>query len=126
VWGAVDLISSKLGATKAGSVLGLEVDSTLSSTLKTCTSLAMPVALVTGSAQGIGRGIALRLADDGFDLAINDLKTKLSELHDLAKEITSKGRQVAIVPGNVDIEEDVQTLVNETVKSLGSLDVVTF
>ena len=40
-----------------------------------------PVALVTGAAQGIGRGIALRLAKDGFHVIINDVVADESEEH---------------------------------------------
>lgn len=38
------------------------------------------IAIVTGAAQGIGRSIALRLAADGLDVAINDLPRQLTQL----------------------------------------------
>lgn len=49
------------------------------------------VSLVTGAARGIGRAIALRLADDGFNVAINDISINESELLSLKSEIESKG-----------------------------------
>lgn len=49
-------------------------------------------AIVTGASQGIGRAIALRLADDGFDVAINDLSAAKDNLETLRQEIVAKGR----------------------------------
>ncbi|MGO2415861.1 MAG: SDR family NAD(P)-dependent oxidoreductase, partial [Cobetia crustatorum] len=50
------------------------------------------VILVTGAAQGIGRGIALRLAKEGANIALVDLKK--DKLEDVAKEIAALGRKV--------------------------------
>ncbi|KAH7922291.1 hypothetical protein BV22DRAFT_667027 [Leucogyrophana mollusca] len=47
---------------------------------------------VCGAAQGIGRATALRLADDGLDVAISDLPSQRSKLDAVAEEIRAKGR----------------------------------
>lgn len=82
------------------------------------------VALVTGSGQGIGRAISLRLADDGFDIAVNDIPSNQHNLESLVKEIESKGRKSTIVVADVSQEDQVKAMVEATVKNLGGLDVV--
>lgn len=89
------------------------------------------VALVTGSAQGIGRAIAIRLAQDGFDVALNDLSAKIAVLEDLATELQSIGKsdslynpRICIVAGDVGEEVEVKRMIDTAVDVLGSLDVV--
>ena len=82
------------------------------------------VALVTGAAQGIGRGVALRLAADGFDVAINDLQVKASELEDVACEIRMLNRQSLILIADVSEETQVKDMVSRVVEEFGGLDVV--
>jgi NAD(P)-dependent dehydrogenase (short-subunit alcohol dehydrogenase family) len=84
----------------------------------------MPVALVTGSARGVGRAIALRLAQDGFDIGVNDLHAQASELHSLKTEIEGLGRVATIVLADVTQENEVSTMVNTVVEELGGLNVV--
>ncbi|KAG1823958.1 uncharacterized protein BJ212DRAFT_1327383 [Suillus subaureus] len=83
------------------------------------------VAVVTGSAQGIGRGIAIRLAGDGYDIVINDLESNKENLEEVKKEIAANfpERRVLAVLGNVSVEEDVKGLVESAVKEFGSLNV---
>ena len=82
------------------------------------------VALVTGSAQGIGRAISLRLAADGFDVAVNDVPKNQKALESLAEEITAKGRKSCVVIADVSKEAEVKEMVAKAVKDLGGLDVV--
>ncbi|EIN11998.1 NAD(P)-binding protein [Punctularia strigosozonata HHB-11173 SS5] len=82
------------------------------------------IALVTGAAQGIGRAVALRLADDGFDVAVNDMIPKATELEELQAEIEGKGRRACVVLADISDERGVQRMVDDAVATLGGLDVM--
>ncbi|KAG5635544.1 hypothetical protein H0H81_010906 [Sphagnurus paluster] len=90
----------------------------------TIQTLTPEVALVTGAAQGIGRAIALRLAKDGFDVAINDLLAAEDALNGVRKEITALGRRAFVFIGDVSVEKDVQNMVSSVVENLGQLNVM--
>ncbi|KAG9101152.1 hypothetical protein FS749_009871 [Ceratobasidium sp. UAMH 11750] len=81
-------------------------------------------AIVTGAAQGIGRAIALRLAADGIDVAVNDIPQKQDKLLELVKEIELAGLKSIAIPGDVSKEDDVKSMVAKTVAELGGLDIM--
>ncbi|KAL0958475.1 hypothetical protein HGRIS_000614 [Hohenbuehelia grisea] len=85
---------------------------------------SLGVALVTGAGRGIGRAIALRLAKDGFDVALNDLPAGVRDIEAVRDEILQSGRKATVVPADVSVESEVKSLVNEVVGGLGSLDVM--
>lgn len=87
-------------------------------------SIAKGVALITGSAQGIGRSIALRLARDGFDIGLNDVSSKSDQLRAVANDIEKIGRRTHLVPADVTIEGEVKGMVQGVTEQLGGLDVV--
>ncbi|KAJ7873140.1 hypothetical protein B0H14DRAFT_3438592 [Mycena olivaceomarginata] len=82
------------------------------------------VALVTGCAQGIGRSIALRLADDGFDVVVNDISANQTKLEALVDEIRAKGRASSQHVADVSQEEQVKGLFRQAAEHHGGLDVV--
>ncbi|CAE6485922.1 unnamed protein product [Rhizoctonia solani] len=82
------------------------------------------VAIVTGASQGLGRAIALKLASDGNDVAVNDIKAKQNELENLVQEIKNSGRKAITIAGDVSKESEVQDMVAKTVDQLGSLDIM--
>ncbi|KAF8836786.1 NAD(P)-binding protein [Paxillus ammoniavirescens] len=87
-------------------------------------SLSKGVALITGSAQGIGRGIALRLAKDGYDIALNDIPSKYDQLRTVADDIVKSGRKALVLPADVTVDEQVKGMVQEVAKELGGLDIM--
>ncbi len=80
------------------------------------------VILVTGAAQGIGRGIALRLAKEGADIALVDLKA--DKLSDVAKEIEALGRKVTTFAADISNRDEVFAAVEHAEKNLGGFDVM--
>jgi NAD(P)-dependent dehydrogenase (short-subunit alcohol dehydrogenase family) len=82
------------------------------------------VALVTGGAQGIGRAIALRLAADGLDVAVDDISSESQRLEEVVTEIKKMGRKAVAITCDVTKEDEVKTMVEQTVAELGRLDVV--
>ncbi|KAI9573054.1 hypothetical protein HD554DRAFT_1135302 [Boletus coccyginus] len=87
-------------------------------------SIAKGVALITGSAQGIGRGIALRLAKDGFNIALNDVSSKRDQLRAVKEDIDKIGRRTCLVPADVSNEGDVKGMIQAASEELGGLDVM--
>jgi meso-butanediol dehydrogenase/(S,S)-butanediol dehydrogenase/diacetyl reductase len=80
------------------------------------------VILVTGASQGIGRGIALRLAQDGANLALVDLKAE--KLEDVRKEVEALGVKTTIAIADVSKRDEVFAAVDHAETALGGFDVI--
>jgi len=85
--------------------------------------LAGRIGLVTGAQQGIGRAIAVELAREGADVAINYLDDRAAAGR-VADEVRALGRRAVLVPGDVSRRADVEAVVEAVVKELGPPDVV--
>ncbi|MGH1504780.1 MAG: SDR family NAD(P)-dependent oxidoreductase [Acidimicrobiales bacterium] len=77
------------------------------------------VAVVTGSGQGIGRGIAWALADAGADVVLN--ARRVPDLEQTAAGVESRGRRALIVDG--DIRDFSDVLAERTIAEFGRLDI---
>ncbi|GAA4840515.1 acetoin reductase [Garicola koreensis] len=82
------------------------------------------IALVTGAAQGIGEGIALQLARDGFDVAVADLDGQQEKGAGVVKEIEDLGQQAVFVPIDVADKGSFEQAVDAAAEKLGGFDVL--
>jgi len=82
------------------------------------------VAIVTGSARGIGREIALKLAEVGANVVVNDIEAAAESLESVVKKIKALNRQSLAVTADVSSSEDVNRLIETTVKELGKIDIL--
>lgn len=80
-------------------------------------------ALVTGSSRGIGRGIALKLAEHGVHVAVNYVKDEASAKSTL-EQIRASGSDGFIVRADVSRPEEVERLLDRVKTEFGSLDVL--
>ncbi|MFM0379701.1 SDR family oxidoreductase [Paraburkholderia strydomiana] len=85
--------------------------------------LAGKRALVTGAARGIGAAIALKLAEDGADVAITYEKSA-AKAEALAAEIRALGRTAAAIQADAGSPDATQTAVEQAVADLGGLDIL--
>ncbi len=81
------------------------------------------VALITGATRGIGREIALTLAESGYDIALNYRKEN-DDLINIKQEIENLGRKCLAVKADVSIYEECENLVTETINQFGKIDVL--
>ncbi len=84
--------------------------------------LSGKIALVTGAAQGIGREIALALAEDGADVAICDVN--LDAAQKTAADIGAKGRRSLAVKANVAASAEATAMIDQVVEKLGRLEIL--
>ena len=81
------------------------------------------VAIVTGSATGLGAAVALQLADKGCNVVINYTKSEKEAKETLAA-CEAKGVQALLAQGDVSEDADCRRIVDETVKKWGRVDVL--
>ena len=85
--------------------------------------LANKVALVTGAAQGIGKGIAEAFAREGADVVVNDVNS-CEQVETLAKWISGLGRRALVVQADVSKREQVEALFERAWSEMGGIDIL--
>ena len=81
------------------------------------------IALITGATRGIGKQIAITLAENGFDIALNYRKEN-EDLENTKMEIEKLGRKCVAVKGDVSSYEDCENFVKEVIAQYGKIDVL--
>lgn len=80
------------------------------------------IALVTGAGRGIGRAVALALAQEGADVVVNDVSKDAADK--IAREVEGLGRRALAVPADISKSDEVAAMVNKTVNASGRLDIL--
>jgi NAD(P)-dependent dehydrogenase (short-subunit alcohol dehydrogenase family) len=86
-------------------------------------SLSGRVALITGGGRGIGRAIALALAEDGADVAVN-YRRDLEAARDAVTTIQGLGRKAKAFQASIDRWEEDQAMVAEVLREFGHIDIL--
>jgi 2-hydroxycyclohexanecarboxyl-CoA dehydrogenase len=84
--------------------------------------LADRVAIVTGGAKGIGRGIALKFAEEGGSVAIADINQDAA--NDTLSEILKKGRQGLAIQCDATKSQQVRDVVDKVISKFGKIDIL--
>jgi len=79
-------------------------------------------ALVTGAGRGIGKGVALRLAEAGADVAVNDLDPTTAEA--TAEAVRALGRRSVAIPADISTRPAVEAVADAAEAALGGVDIL--
>lgn len=80
------------------------------------------VAIITGGAKGIGRGIALKFAEEGCSIAIADISMK--EANDTLAEVSKRGREGLAIKCDVTDSKQVRATVDKVISKFGKIDIL--
>jgi 3-oxoacyl-[acyl-carrier protein] reductase len=80
-------------------------------------------ALITGSGRNLGRGVALRLAQDGFDVAVH-ARGNEADAHAVAKAAREFGVEAVACLGDIGSEQDVRGIADKVLGAFGHVDVL--
>ena len=81
-------------------------------------------AIITGSARGIGKGIALVFARQGANLVLNSRNADEKTVSDLLQEIRDRGSDAIYLPGDVSNEKTIAQIVENTLSKFGNIDIL--
>lgn len=81
------------------------------------------VALVTGSSQGIGQAIAIRLAEAGANIVI-DYRSHPEGAEETKAKVEATGRQAHVVKADLGVVSDIRRMVDEGIQQLGKIDIL--
>lgn len=81
-------------------------------------------AVITGSSRGIGAAIALRLAKDGMNIALNDISPAMFENNDIADNIRALGVEAEIFCADVSNYQQCEEMVKNIKERFGTIDVL--
>jgi NAD(P)-dependent dehydrogenase (short-subunit alcohol dehydrogenase family) len=80
------------------------------------------IAIVTGASQGIGRTLAIALAQAGADVAL--VSRTRADLETVAKEVEGEGRQALVIPADIQDVSQIRKLVDEVHTTFGKIDIL--
>lgn len=80
------------------------------------------VAIVTGAAQGIGKAIALRMAEEGANIAIVDIKKDKAE--NVKDEIEAIGSNAEVIKTDISKEKEVKEMIGKVIGKFGKIDIL--
>lgn len=84
--------------------------------------LEKKVAVITGSANGMGKAMALKFANEGCDIAVVDLKYDGAQR--VAEEIRSIGRKAVPIKADISKSADIKAMISESVHAFGKIDIL--